>query len=141
MPHSNESSLSLNLNTKPIKSERAVEDGIRLSVMSRHTHPDGVAPDIEITENSFDEHWPELGPPPKLIGAYYKRGLPWKEFAEQYTHYLQANPEHTERLIGLLAIQKTVTLLCVEDSPDYCHRRLLAEHCTKTGNRINLNIQ
>lgn len=140
MPHDYEVT-SLNLNTKPITSQRMAEDGIRLSVMSRHTLQDGITPDNEIAENSFDEHWPELGPPPKLIGDWYKRGLLWDDFARRYNAYLETVPKQVESLLGLLVCTQTVTLLCIEPEPEHCHRRLLAEYCQEWNEQIRLHIQ
>lgn len=141
MPHYNETPPCLNIITKPITSERTEEDGVRLSVMSRHTRTDGITPDPEIINSSFDEHIPKLGPPPELIGDYYKRGLSWNGFAEQYVAYLENTPEQIDNLLCLLVIRSTITLLCIESKPEHCHRRLLAEHCQKRYGRIALDIQ
>lgn len=69
------------LRTSCILIPRSPIDGIRISVMSRHTLNDGKTPDHRLM-GMFDEHRPELGPAPKLIGDYY-RGLSWAEFAEK----------------------------------------------------------
>ena len=74
--------------TKCIKAPASFEDGIRISVMSRHTLADGVTPDPEIRPEMFDQWWPELAPPPRLIGSYYKRGLSWAEFGEEFRKHL-----------------------------------------------------
>jgi uncharacterized protein YeaO (DUF488 family) len=55
--------------------------------MSRHTLQDGVTPDPRIV--AFDAWWQDLAPPPKLVGAYYKRGLPWAEFEAAYKDHLR----------------------------------------------------
>lgn len=118
------------LKTRPIKSDVEPEDGLRVSVMSRHTLADGTTPDHEITPDLFDEWWPELAPPATLIGAYYKRNLPWEEFAEAYNTFLRRarTAQQLERLIDL-GQSGNVTVLCIEDEPSRCHRRLIAEHC------------
>jgi len=43
------------LHTKSIRSARKESDGLRISIMSRHTLKDGKTPDLEITNASFDE--------------------------------------------------------------------------------------
>ncbi len=118
------------LRTGCIKTFRQPEDGLRISVMSRHTLTDGVTPDPEISKELFDEHWVVLAPPSALVGAYYKRGLPWKQFAFEYRSYLQRGEAQQAigRMIELAHIQ-SVTLLCIEKTPECCHRRLLAEAC------------
>ncbi len=107
---------------------REATDDICISVMSRHTLNDGVTPDIRINPESLDAWWKELAPPPKLIGAYYKRGLPWMEFEEAYRAHLRT-PLAGDRLTLLtkLSQRRNVAILCVEPTPEKCHRRLILE--------------
>lgn len=98
--------------------------------MSRHTLQDGVTPDPAITPDRYDQWWPELAPPLKLIGSYYKRGLSWSSFQDGYREHLttESAAQAVSKLIDL-ALDSTVTVNCVEDTPERCHRRLLAEYC------------
>ena len=120
------------LYTNSILAEKSLEDGIRISVMSRHTLNDGITPDPKINFNSYDEHLKIFGPPTNLIGDYYKRGLPWEEFESRYLNYIRK--QETVPVVKQLAQRSTIediTLLCVEDSAEKCHRRLLAEECQR----------
>ncbi|MBI5803556.1 hypothetical protein HY448_02625, partial [Candidatus Pacearchaeota archaeon] len=65
----------MTLYTKCILSAPSYVDRVRISVMSRHTLNDGITPDERITSEKFNLHVPELAPPLKLIGDYYKRNL------------------------------------------------------------------
>ncbi len=94
--------------------------------MSRHTLNDGVTPDRRITSDLFDEWRTEFAPPLKLIGDYYLRNLPWKEFEERYVNYLRSIYNKV-KLFGREALEKDITLLCIEETPERCHRKLLAE--------------
>src|SRR3989338_7891927 len=114
------------LRKKSILAPKENYDGLRISVMSRHTLNDGVTPDRRITENSFDERRREFAPPPKLTGDYYKRDLPWEEFEKRYLNNLKFIYEEVKKL-SEMALNKDITLLCIEESPERCHRRLLAE--------------
>lgn len=116
--------------TKCILGEREVSDGVRISVMSKHTLNDGQTPDPRITSDKYDEHLPLLSPSPKLIGDYYRRGLPWVKFAERYLEQIR-QPAVLSQVSGLAlrALQTDITLLCIEESPTRCHRRLLAQEC------------
>ncbi len=116
--------------TKSILSDSLAEDGFRISVMSRHTLKDGVTPDLRIKH--FDVHLPILGPSPKLIGDYYKRNLSWIDFEIRYLEEIR-NPRVLDFVIRLTkkAIKQDVTILCIEESADQCHRRLLAEECQR----------
>lgn len=50
------------LKTKCIKDKPSLDDGERISVMSRHTLCDGETPDPEITLDSYDGWDKELAP-------------------------------------------------------------------------------
>jgi len=117
-------------------------DGVRISIMSRHTQPDGITPDTRISPNQYDAHWPELAPPPRLIGDYYKRGISWEEFASRYELYLAIQAEARQRTTELiqLAQRQAVTVLCIEELPDRCHRRLLAEMCRKRNQQLTIRV-
>lgn len=131
----------LYLRTKSIHAPISREDGYRISVMSRHTLNDGITPDLLITNESFNEWKKELAPSDTLVGSYYKRNLPWVEFEKQYIDFLQ-KPEqrvNLEILIAQLKTENTITLLCVEEHPDHCHRRLLAQECQKNKSRNTAN--
>jgi uncharacterized protein YeaO (DUF488 family) len=118
--------------TKCILDVPSSEDGIRISVMSRHTLNDGKTPDSRITEKSFDLHLPILGPSPSLVGGYYKRGLPWKDFELGYLKEIREEPKISfVRLIAKFGLMTDITLLCIEEKPENCHRRLLLEECLR----------
>lgn len=129
------------LKTRSIKAPKKDDDGVRISVMRRHTLADGVTPDPEITKESYDAWWKMLAPPPLLLGDYYKRGLSWKEFAKKFNEYLLR--EHVQaRLRHLIryAHNADVTILCAEDSPKHCHRRLIAEACRRMDPQLEVCI-
>lgn len=122
----------MSLFTKSIIKEKEVSDGVRISVMSRHTLNDGVTPDSRITFEKYDEHLRILAASDRLIGDYYKRGLTWQSFVERYLEQLQQ--ESTMPVVAQLAaraITTDITLLCIELTPEKCHRRILAEECLK----------
>ena len=68
------------LKTKCILEPKEISDGLRISVMNRHTLNDGVTPDLRIDSSSYDLWFPWLAPPNLLLGDYYKRGLPWEQY-------------------------------------------------------------
>jgi uncharacterized protein YeaO (DUF488 family) len=107
-------------------------DGVRISIMSRHTHNDGITPDTRITEKSFLIHLKLLAPSPKLIGDYYKTNLPWEEFEKRYLDEIRTYPKNIFlKSLAKIALETDVTILCIEDTSEYCHRRLLAEECKR----------
>src|SRR3989344_9342149 len=100
--------------TKSILKPRETSDGIRISIMSRHTLNDGVTPDSRINENSYDEWARVFAPPLKLIGDYYKRGLSWGDFERRYKKYL-SSPEISSHVRNLasISLSENLTLLCI----------------------------
>lgn len=116
------------LRSKSILQPIEAHDGTRVSVMSRHTLNDGITPHPQITDEMYDYHMDSLAPPAKLLGDYYKRGLSWQDFEEGYREFL--NRDETIQAIeclSYLALNRTVTLLCIEEDDSFCHRRLLIE--------------
>lgn len=131
----------MTLYTKCILSAPSYVDRVRISVMSRHTLNDGITPDERITSEKFNLHVPELAPPLKLIGDYYKRNLPWEKFEERYLEYLRENKiSALVKRLSQDALVEDFTLLCIEESPERCHRRLLAEECKRYNPSLILSI-
>lgn len=114
-----------------ILTPRTPEDGVRISVMSRHTENDGKTPDRRITPDLFDFHWVALAPPSQLVGSWYREEISWPDFAAAYQDYLTNNLNaivYLEILEDTLRGGETATVLCIEPEPTHCHRRLLVEH-------------
>lgn len=129
------------LRTKCIFADAEPDDGLRISVMSRHTLDDGVTPDLRITVDSFDYHWTVYAPNPQLIGSYLRDEIDWTEFDQQYRQ-AQRMPEQVEKLWTLIrwAEERNITLLCKEATPEQCHRRLLAEECQLLDPTLKVHI-
>lgn len=116
------------------------ENDTRISVMSRHTLNDGVMPDIRITSDLYDEYMPELAPPAKLMGDFYKRGLSWERFAEEYESYIRTIGGIVLQLANR-SLESDITILCIETYPEFCHRRLLAERCKILIPELKIKIE
>ncbi len=108
--------------------------------MSRHTLNDGFTPDSRIQKDFYDEWDHEFAPPLKLIGNYYKRNLPWEKFEERYLEHLKSIYEKVAKL-SENALSKDITLLCIEDLPEKCHRRLLAEECKRIKPELEILVK
>lgn len=70
-------------------------------------------------------HLPALAPTPDMLAAYRKRRLSWSGYAAAFRDLMD------ERRIEYLIPREVIAegcLLCSEDSPDRCHRRLVAEY-------------
>lgn len=138
----------MTLRSRCILSPREASDGTRISIMSRHTLSDGITPHPEISDDLFDKHVTDLAPPPKLVGRWYRSELGGqdkttfdKEFAPRYIEHIYSDA--IEPIVFALAktsIHKTVTVLCIESTPEMCHRRLLLEECQKIQPTLEINI-
>lgn len=128
--------------TKSIFAPKSSADGIRISVMSRHTLNDGKTPDPRITRDSYSEWWHEFAPPDRLVGGFYKRGLPWADFEKAYLAHLRT-PTNSLLVseIARRAALKDLTLMCAEETPERCHRRLLAEECQRLNKELVVIIR
>ncbi len=100
------------LKTKSIFAEISPEDGLRISVMSRHTLNDGITPDTRITPNlSYDEHRVELAPPARLVGMWYRKTIDWAGFANEYSAYLRGlKASRSVRELAEMALRRDVTI-------------------------------
>ena len=130
------------LRTKSIFAPKEPSDGKRVSVMSIHKLDDGLTPHPKINADSYDDWMKELAPPDRLIGAYLHRGLPFEEFEFGYIRHLR-QAKIAEKVLDLAAecLDNTVTILCKDEFPEHCHRRLLAEECKRYQLKLILDIQ
>lgn len=127
--------------TKSILAPKEPEDGLRVSVMSRHTLEDGVTPDPRITRESYDEWLFEFAPPFDLVGSYYRKELSWGEYEEAYLAFLRSKEKESQvRSLALWALSRDITVMCIEDIPEHCHRRLLAEECKRLESRLEIVV-
>lgn len=72
------------------------------------------------------EHHPELAPDDELLSKY-RKSKDWGEYMDGFEWLIE---ERDMLSIGkkILSRRKSPCLLCAEDDPVHCHRRLLAEH-------------
>ena len=70
-------------------------------------------------------HRPELAPTKEMLDGYRKGHRDWDVYEEQFLSLME------ERGIADMDIKEMIAdgcLLCSEDKPHRCHRRLVAEH-------------
>ena len=76
----------------------------------------------------------ELAPTKELIDGYRKKEIDWKEYESVFNAILK------ERKVQDLdpALFKNACLLCSEDVPHQCHRRLVAEYLKKFWKNLEI---
>jgi uncharacterized protein (DUF488 family) len=80
-------------------------------------------------------HVPDLAPTQEMLDGYKKKKCDWSAYEHQIIE-----------LIGARQIEKTVSrellsdgcLLCSENKPQYCHRRLVAEYLQEKWGGIEI---
>ncbi|WP_409185425.1 DUF488 family protein [Amycolatopsis sp. VS8301801F10] len=70
-------------------------------------------------------HRPDLAPTQPMLDAYKKKHIEWPEYEELFLELMRSRAIADHIPPDLL--DKSV-LLCSEDKPHHCHRRLVAEH-------------
>lgn len=70
-------------------------------------------------------HEPMLAPTSGMLGAYRKKTVSWDEYEAQFVSLMKER--QIESLMSRDIIADSV-LLCSEDKPTRCHRRLVAEY-------------
>lgn len=73
-------------------------------------------------------HIPALAPSGELMKAFKSKEISWEEYVETYSKMI--SDQDPAGLVELKEGEK-ICLLCSEDDPKHCHRRLLAEHLAK----------
>lgn len=81
------------------------------------------------------EHQINLAPTKEILEAYKKKVMSWQEYADAYLALIQKrqvesslNKDHLEN----------ACLLCSEDKPHFCHRRLAAEYLSSKFEDIKI---
>ncbi|MHB0886207.1 MAG: DUF488 domain-containing protein [Bacillota bacterium] len=82
------------------------------------------------------EHEPMLAPTAEILTAYRKKALDWGGYEEQFLRLI------TERRIQdrlkKEAFHVPTALLCSEEHPTHCHRRLVAEYLQEAWGEVHI---
>lgn len=70
-------------------------------------------------------HLPDLAPTQDMLDAYRKRGGAWPEYEARFLELMRER--RIERRLDPATIADAC-LLCSEEKPHHCHRRLVAEY-------------
>ena len=70
-------------------------------------------------------HMPDLAPTKEMLDAYRKEHRDWQTYEREFLALMDARRVAKR---GIKRIIANACLLCSEDAPDHCHRRLVAEY-------------
>lgn len=80
-------------------------------------------------------HLPILAPTQEILDAYKKQGQDWKTYQDSFLELLRSRVVEDVVSKDLIA---DGCLLCSEDSPSKCHRRLVAEYLRERWGDIEI---
>jgi uncharacterized protein (DUF488 family) len=80
-------------------------------------------------------HMPILAPTKEMLDAYKKQNGNWSAYEQKFLDLLSAR-----RVEDALSkdVLDNACLLCSEDEPDHCHRRLIAEYLNSMWQNIQI---
>lgn len=117
------------LKTKSIQKRTAKKDGIRICIMRR------VKPHFK-----YDIWMPTLSPSTELLKDYHEEKVNWETYEKLFSkEVFEGNKEYIE-IVGEMAQKHDITLLCWEETPQMCHRRLVAEEILRKFPKIKSEI-
>ena len=80
-------------------------------------------------------HLPELAPTSDMLDSYRKGHKNWQTYQSEFLSLME------QRRIEKMGLKRTVAngcLLCSEDKPDQCHRRLVAEYLQRNWGDLDI---
>ncbi len=80
-------------------------------------------------------HDPELAPTKELLEYYRTKGSAWPVYEESFLRLI--SERRIEKRLAKSAANKAC-LLCSEQNPDHCHRRLVAEYLAKKWGNVEI---
>lgn len=83
---------------------------------------------LSLVDIGYD-HRPELAPTEELFSNYKNKKISWEFFEEGFINLLSRRDPNRTFAFGVE--NGPVSLLCSEDKPEKCHRRLVAEYYFK----------
>jgi uncharacterized protein (DUF488 family) len=80
-------------------------------------------------------HLPELAPTKQMLDAYKKYKGDWSVYEKEFLNLMESR--HIEASIAKDLIDQGC-LLCSEDQPHHCHRRLVAEYLQRRWGDVSI---
>ena len=83
----------------------------------------------------IDEHNIDFAPTKELLSQYRKKEITWDDYEIEYLNLLDLRK--VAQKVEIKQLHKNC-LLCSEHTPEYCHRRLLAEYLKNVGYDLDI---
>lgn len=83
------------------------------------------------------EHAPLLAPTQDILDDFKKKKeMPWEEYEDRFLALMRERK--IEDQLGPGEFSRRTVLLCSEDTPEHCHRRLVAEYLREHWNEVEI---
>jgi uncharacterized protein YeaO (DUF488 family) len=117
-----------NVRLKRIYDAASPDDGYR--VLTTRYWPRGVA------KGAKDEYSTKTAPSRQLLHEFKHEGLTWDDYVVRYLDEMKSEAAQSEiHHLAELAKSRTITLMCVCEDENHCHRSLLRDLIVVTGNK------
>ncbi|MDC8748107.1 DUF488 domain-containing protein [Xanthomonas campestris pv. raphani] len=83
-------------------------------------------------------HFPELAPKKEALKAYQDKKMSWQDYENEFMSLMASRSVERSLDKGLI---NDACLLCSEDKPHQCHRRLVAEYLRTSWSDQNVEIR
>ena len=85
------------------------------------------------------EHETSLAPTAEMLKAYRKKEMSWEEYEREFLELMAER--QVEEAIRPERFEERTVLLCSENKPDRCHRRLVVEYLDRAwGDVLGIHI-
>lgn len=81
------------------------------------------------------KHEPSLAPPKELLGEYRNKRISWSDYETRFVELMRKR--QIESILSRDVLNNGC-LLCSEDQPHHCHRRLVAEYLKEQWDDVEI---
>lgn len=122
----------MTLFTKSIQARKSESDGIRICIMRRPG---------DYNDADFDIWMPVLSPSHKLLDDFHSKKVDWSGYVSRFNKEVIERQGRYLKILTKVACKQDITLLCWEESPKQCHRRLVVEECMRINPKLKIVIK
>ena len=88
----------------------------------------------------FDIWIPALAPSTELLKKYHEKKITWNEYEVLFKNGVLKTQHKYLKILLDIAKENIVTLLCWEEIPEKCHRRLVAEKLKTIQPKLKITL-
>lgn len=120
----------MTLFTKSIQAKPSKNDGIRICIM-RRPNDDAV----------YDVLMPVLAPSHELLTDIHTKKIDKAEYNRRFHKEVVLGQRRFIKFLTNISLENDVTILCWEETPEKCHRKLVADACKKLNPDLDVVLR